>query len=396
MVALKNDSLAILVIRLEYAGKTTNHRDHFYCGSVNLWRDFFTPEQLKILIGMEEGEQQSLAEGILLPADNSLIRTIHKKQWQPPGDKVHLRVPKTGRWYPQGFVSGVGTIFKQTVLPMRIAAVEDNSITIDCNHPLAGLDMRVIAEVEHISSQVKERGGRCTDWLEEAMADGPGMQIIRGGMFPDFKESAGYGRANEQNDAAFYSVSRFVSHVDDQAKSHLMQLTDDLLSKEMRVLDLMSSVDSHLTPGPKVVGLGMNENEMRKNPALSEWMVHDVNLNSELPFSDASFDAVCCHMSVEYLIDPQNVMAEVARVIRPGGRVIISFSNRWFPEKVTHLWKVLHGFERLSFVLTLLQNHFSEFVTTTFRNWPRPADDPHYYEVQHSDPLYIVSAVKPS
>nr|BBH89362.1 hypothetical protein KTC_41130 [Thermosporothrix sp. COM3] len=41
-----------------------------------------------------------------------------------------------------------------------------------------------------------------------------------------------------------------------------------------------------------------------------------------LPFSDASFDTVVSTFPSEYIYDP-NTIAEVARVLRPGGRIII-------------------------------------------------------------------------
>lgn len=156
----------------------------------------------------------------------------------------------------------------------------------------------------------------------------------------------------------------------------------------------MSSVQSHVPEGAVVTGLGMNAEEMRQNPSLGQYLVHDLNDRPVLPFTDGSFDVVCCHLSYEYLLSPEEVMTEVARVLRPAGRVVISFSNRWFPQKVTRIWLQLHDFERLSYVLHALQAEFTDFSTTTFRNWPRPKDDPHSFELRLSDPLYVVTGRK--
>jgi SAM-dependent methyltransferase len=87
-------------------------------------------------------------------------------------------------------------------------------------------------------------------------------------------------------------------------------------------------------------------------------------------------------------------MAEVARVLRPDGLCVVSFSNRWFPEKVTRIWQQLHEFERLGYVLEIMQTCFHELTSTTFRNWPRASDDPHYFEKKVSDPLYLVTGRK--
>ena len=43
-----------------------------------------------------------------------------------------------------------------------------------------------------------------------------------------------------------------------------------------------------------------------------------------LPFLDASFDLVVCRSSLHHFPDPRTAVAEMARVCRPGGRVVVS------------------------------------------------------------------------
>ena len=43
----------------------------------------------------------------------------------------------------------------------------------------------------------------------------------------------------------------------------------------------------------------------------------DLNAKPKLPFADGSFDVVTCVVSVDYLNKPKEVMAEVARVLKP-------------------------------------------------------------------------------
>jgi SAM-dependent methyltransferase len=47
-----------------------------------------------------------------------------------------------------------------------------------------------------------------------------------------------------------------------------------------------------------------------------------------LPFERASFDSIISVQSIEHVPDPENAMAEVARVLRPGGRAVFVTPNR--------------------------------------------------------------------
>ncbi|MFL6144181.1 MAG: methyltransferase domain-containing protein [Labedaea sp.] len=43
-----------------------------------------------------------------------------------------------------------------------------------------------------------------------------------------------------------------------------------------------------------------------------------------LPFDDSTVDLVCCELVFQHLDDPDRVAAEIARMLRPGGRVMVS------------------------------------------------------------------------
>lgn len=145
----------------------------------------------------------------------------------------------------------------------------------------------------------------------------------------------------------------------------------------MHVLDLMSSWISHLPdalPGLQITGLGMNAEELAQNTRLSERLVHDLNEQPVLPFTDQQFDAIICTVSVEYLVEPLAVMRELARVLKPGAPLIITFSDRWFPTKAIALWEDLHPFERLALVQEYFRtaSGFDRMTTETVRGYPRP------------------------
>ena len=55
---------------------------------------------------------------------------------------------------------------------------------------------------------------------------------------------------------------------------------------------------------------------------------YDMGVGEALPYADASFDAVVCVDVLEHVADLGKVLAEVARVLRPGGLFLFDTINR--------------------------------------------------------------------
>jgi SAM-dependent methyltransferase len=147
-----------------------------------------------------------------------------------------------------------------------------------------------------------------------------------------------FARGDEGDDAGFYAPTRLVTHIDDNAIEEVGALYDEL-GVHGEVLDLMSSWVSHFRhPPARLTALGMNERELAANHVASVRVVHDLNADPHLPFGDETFDDAVCCVSVDYLTRPVEVFAEVARVLRPGGRFVCTFSNRVFPTKAIRGW----------------------------------------------------------
>jgi len=159
--------------------------------------------------------------------------------------------------------------------------------------------------------------------------------------YPERYAAFGPGFFNRFDDAAdtgFYTQPRLVTHIDDRAIDAVGAVYGEL-GLEGRVLDLMSSWISHFHQAPTgLVALGMNPVELKANPQAVGAVVADLNRRPTLPFADASFDAVTCCVSVDYLVQPLEVFDEVARVLAPGGIFCCTFSNRCFPTKAIHGW----------------------------------------------------------
>jgi SAM-dependent methyltransferase len=197
-----------------------------------------------------------------------------------------------------------------------------------------------------------------------------------------------FDRLDETPDAAFYAFPRFVTHIDAATIASLTAYYGELLRPGADVLDLMSSWVSHLPPAGvlslgRVVGLGMNADELAKNPRLAAWQVRDLNDDPRLPFPDASFDFVLCAVSIQYLTRPVEVLAEAARVLRLGGRAVISTSDRCFPTKAIRAWHVLPPAERLRTIERYFADAGGFAPAETLDRSPAGAD-----------PLWIVTAAR--
>ena len=93
--------------------------------------------------------------------------------------------------------------------------------------------------------------------------------------------------------------------------------------------------DHNRDPNPdqrmkRLVGTGISSTELACNDQLSSFAQADLNAKPTLPFADGSFDVVTCVVSFDYLTKPRDVLREVARVLRPGGKLLLSQSNRCF------------------------------------------------------------------
>jgi SAM-dependent methyltransferase len=192
-----------------------------------------------------------------------------------------------------------------------------------------------------------------------------------------------FDRADPSSDSAFYSWPRLVTHIDDGAIAAVGGLYDELgLTGE--VLDLMGSWVSHFRAAPsRLTVLGMNEAELAANPQAAATVTHDLNTNPELPFAAASFDAAVCCVSVDYLTRPVEVFADVARVVRRAGPLVITFSNRCFPTKAIRGW------------LSATDEEHCDIVAAYFRlagGWSEPVVERRTERFHRGDPLFAVWA----
>ncbi|NOT53424.1 MAG: methyltransferase domain-containing protein [Deltaproteobacteria bacterium] len=188
-------------------------------------------------------------------------------------------------------------------------------------------------------------------------------------------------RMDDSDDTRFYAAPRKVVHIDEPAIRAAGQVIAATFAPNGVLLDLMSSWRSHLPKGfvkQKLVGLGLNAEEMADNPDLDEYVVHNVNADPRLPLADASFDGVVMTVSIQYLTHPIEIFTEVRRVLKVGAPFLVLFSNRMFPTKAVRVWQSLHDGQRARLIEAYFQEAggYDEVVFTDAS--PQSITDPLY------------------
>ena len=174
-------------------------------------------------------------------------------------------------------------------------------------------------------------------------------------------------RTDEAPDEEFYRTPRLVTHIDEWAIAAVTQLYREFFPPGGEILDLMSSWISHLPPEVvyrRVIGLEMNEVELRRNERLDAYVIQNLNTNPELPFGEAAFDGVGICVSIDYLTRPVEVLREVGRVLKEDAPLVVTFSNRCFPTKAVEVWHRLDDQDRMrgsSSATSKRQGNFRQF-----------------------------------
>jgi hypothetical protein len=191
-------------------------------------------------------------------------------------------------------------------------------------------------------------------------------------------------RFDETPDALFYVQPRFVTHIDDAAVAAVTQLYREFFAPHGAILDLMSSWVSHLPPEVvyrRVVGIGLNRQELAANPRLDEFQVQDLNQVSDLAYATGEFEGAAICVSLQYLTQPVAVLREVGRVLAENAPLVVTFSNRCFPTKAVAIWQALDDAGHAA----LVENYFRE--AGNFRQIETLDRSP-----RGSDPLFAVIA----
>ena len=171
-------------------------------------------------------------------------------------------------------------------------------------------------------------------------------------------------KLDESNDEEFYSDPKFVYHLDANFRNYLSSVYKNEINDNSTVLDLMSSWVSYLPlekKYKKVIGHGLNKEELERNKTLNSFWVQNFNLSQKIPLETGSVDYCLMVAAWQYLQYPENITNEVSRILSDKGKILVSFSNRAFWHKAPNIWTTSTEEERVKYVRkVLITNGFKE------------------------------------
>jgi len=208
-------------------------------------------------------------------------------------------------------------------------------------------------------------------------------------MTEELFQPAHFSRLDDEPDSTFYTEPRKVVHIDDSAITAVEQFFRETFPPHGVILDLMSSWRSHWPadlPKQRLAGLGLNAAEMADNPALDDYVVHDLNADPHLPFADNAFDAVVVTVSIQYMTKPIEVFREVNRILKPDGIFAVIYSNRMFPTKAIAIWRMMDDRQHANLIAAYFQQA-GNFIKLRALDCTPSA-------TAYTDPVYVVLAHK--
>ena len=202
-------------------------------------------------------------------------------------------------------------------------------------------------------------------------------------------------RSDPTKDTNFYSFPKLVYHIDEPAVSALTQYYRRNIVPNSTILDICSSWVSHYplefpTTMKGIYGTGISAVELQLNDQLTGgYVARDLNENPTLPYDDNFFDYVTLVVSVDYLIEPMKVLKEASRVLKPGGTIILSQSNRYFPTKAIKMWLDMNDRQHLELINGYIQYAGGYEVPCTAYDITATVPNNEY-----RDPMFIVTTTK--
>jgi SAM-dependent methyltransferase len=104
---------------------------------------------------------------------------------------------------------------------------------------------------------------------------------------------------------------------------HVRDLASHMTGKTLDV-GCGSKPYQKLCPSSDYIGLELDSEENRATKSAD--CFYD---GHRIPFEDASFDSVLCNQVLEHVFDPDELLLEIKRILKPGGKLLITVPFLW-------------------------------------------------------------------
>jgi SAM-dependent methyltransferase len=124
-----------------------------------------------------------------------------------------------------------------------------------------------------------------------------------------------------------------------------------ILHFEVEIEDAVSAFAGQLADGARVLDAGAGEGQYAHHFARRKYCGVDLAVGDAgwdyskldavadlgaLPFRDRTFDAALNIVTIEHLREPTRALAEMARTLKPGGRLLIAAPHEWEVHQAPH------------------------------------------------------------
>ncbi|MCJ2164236.1 MULTISPECIES: hypothetical protein [unclassified Pseudodesulfovibrio] len=355
MTIFNDNAIGALEFTVTWQQDDAIHEEQYLGRKFNPVHDVFPQGMREALEGKraEESVTISYEPRMCIPRHReNLVQTMDLDRLRPKTLKGDPIIPRVGRFYPQGHISGLLNIYPDTLTPFRLTELDEHTFTSDRNHPLANIPVTISARIQYMEDRSTGTYGSLTHWRERICDWGPGMQARLDDEPTDFFHPAFFDRKCRLDE-------NFLPPAPDAAaRRNIDQTLARFIEKGSRVLDF--------------------------------------SVGTERPAGQ--YDAAVCTCSVEYMDRPVDILRFVAHYLPPGAPMLLAFTSAYDPARAIRGWQELHEFERMGLVLEYLRmaGMGQDLGTVSIRNDWRDRDDPCFLAAKGiSDPVYIVYGRKP-
>lgn len=145
-------------------------------------------------------------------------------------------------------------------------------------------------------------------------------------------------------------------------------------------------------PAPTVIAVDINERDVSTARARHhEWLPPDTHQRCfysvadgfQLPFADHCFDVIICSEVLEHIDHYEDILAEIRRVLKPGGKLAVSVPRSW-PERIcwrlsSNYHQVEGGHVRIFNAAQLRQTIQHQAFQFTGRHWAHALHTPYWW-----------------